>query len=213
MTTPIEFIDEVLLHWPPFRWDEDREAAWVKAMTLELRPFGPEVLGKAIASMRRKKFPKTPQVAECISACVEARRWIDIESSKGKLPVEEQKPAADNQEDRKNHANLLVMCALGKQAAKEGWIGQLHAFCMRRAPDDTYRLPIGQEIADCKRKAKEFDQYYADCVREVAEFERKNPAQGKRKQVCHWHILEGLGAKMLKRREELTDMVLHGVVK
>lgn len=189
-----KFLEAVLLHYPPYRWDEEQEKSWSKTMIVELRGFGPAVLDKAITNMiRTRKDRRTPLVAECVQACVEAKRWIDIESGKQDLPLEKQKTVGEYSDDRVRLANDLVMSPLGKQAAKEGWIGVLHGFCRRNL-----RMPMGQEIADCKREAQEFDKIYAVSVKggwpQAREFEK-------------------LGAKMLRKRQELTDMVLHGVVK
>ena len=193
-TAAANFIDSVLLHWPPYRWDEEQEGSWTKSMIVELRGFGPPVLDKAITTMvRSRKDRRTPSIAECVQACVEAKRWIDIESGKQDLPIAQQKPTGEFTDDRVRLANDLVMSPLGKQAAKEGWIGALHAFCRRKL-----RMPLGAEIAACKQEAKDFDRLYAECVK------------GRWPQA---RMLEKVGAAMLQRRHELTDMVLHGVVK
>lgn len=195
MSAASEFIEEVLLHWPPYRWDEDQEASWTKSMTLELRIFDPAVLAKAIAHMKRtRKDRRTPTVAECISACAEALRWINIEKGKQALPIEEQKQTlSEYSQDRIKLANDLVMGSLGKQAAKEGWILSLHDFCRNKL-----RLPMSHEVDKCKKGAKEFDESYRLAVK------------GGWPQAA---ALEQLGAKMLKKRQELSDMVLHGVMK
>lgn len=188
-----KFIDAMLLHYPPFRWDEEQEKSWSKTMVVELRGFGAAVLEKAATTMiRTRKDRRTPLVAECVQACVEARRWLDIEKGASELPIDEKQTTGEWTADRFKLANDLIRTPLGREAAKGGWIGALHGFARRNA-----RAPVGPEIQACKQSAKEFDAAYKLCV------------QG------GWpyaHMLERLGAAMLKRREKLSDMVLHGVV-
>ena len=86
---------------------------------------------------------------------------------------------------------------LGRQAAKEGWIGALHSFARKNS-----RLPQpGKEIEGCKSAAKGFAEAYAAVVR------------GDGGHPLLAAALERLGAEMLKREDELADRVLHGVVK
>jgi len=56
-------------------------------------------------------------------------------------------------------ANRLIRSDLGKQAAKEGWVGQLHDFCRR-----TRALPNERQIRDLKHEARLFDEAYTACV-------------------------------------------------
>jgi len=93
-------------------------------------------------------------------------------------------------EQRVNLANDLVRCAEGRQAAKDGWIGTLHAYAVEYA-----RFPPAAEFGALKRQAKEFDQAYAECVK------------GGWPQA---HRLEQLGRDMLANRKRLTEMVLRG---
>jgi hypothetical protein len=127
-------------------------------------------------------------VSECVSACVEARKWLDAKVGAEALPIQQQKPKS--YDEKTQLANDLVMGPEGRQAAKEGWIGILHDFARNHG-----RLPPASEFGTMKREAKGFDDAYAKCVR---------GGWGQAKQ------LELLGAKMLKRRQELTDMVLKG---
>ena len=190
----LTFIDTVIQHYPPYRWDEEQEKAWVNTMVRELGGFSEDVLNRAIKEMiRTRKDRRIPLVPECLSACHDARRWIDAEKNKGQLPMGE-KPSSglDWTGDRLKLATDLCMSPMGREAAKEGWVQQLHDFARKNS-----RLPQPGEIGALKREAKAFDEAYARCVKGGWPQAEK---------------LERLGAMMLKRREDLVDRVLHGVV-
>jgi hypothetical protein len=94
--------------------------------------------------------------------------------------------------ERLKLATELVMTPLGKQAAKEGWVGTLWSFARKNS-----RLPTqGKEVEDCKRASTGFDEAYAICVRQ-----QHNPLMA---------ALERLGAEMLKRRHDLETRVARG---
>lgn len=186
MSAVSDFVDTIMLHYPPFRWDEHQEQAWTAAMVLELGDFDPAVLKKAAQHMvRTRKDHRTPLVSECITACIDARRWLNAEKSATTLPMQGHSAKPFFHEKL---ADDLIMSADGRQAAKEGWIGTLHIFIARNG-----RMPQGREIADCKRQAKEFDDAYAQCLR------------GGWPQA---QSLASLGAAMLKNRKQLTEKVL-----
>jgi len=190
-----EFAEAVITHWPPFRWDQHQAGSWTQSLVRELSAFDRQVLGNALAHLiRSRRDTKTPTVAACIDACVAERRYLDAEKTTASLPVtKDGSRLPEYSDERRRLADDLVRCADGKQAAKEGWIGTLHTFVVRNG-----RMPKGHEIADCKRHAREFDEYYAQCVK------------GGWPQAAS---LLSLGDKMLARRKELTEMVLHGVVR
>jgi hypothetical protein len=186
----LSFISAVIQHFPPFRWDEGQEKAWVDTMVRELSGFSPQVLEKATTDMvRTRKDRRMPVPAECINACLDARRWLEAKGEAEALAVIPQK--AKTYDDKKQLANDLVMGPEGRQAAKEGWIGILYDYAKNHG-----RLPPPSEFPGMKREAKEFDVAYARCVRGDGMFAAKQ--------------LQELGAKMLKRRNELADMVLRG---
>lgn len=205
--TILNFISRVIQHFPPFRWDDEQEKSWVETMKSELKGFSDEVLSRAIVDLiRTRKDRRIPLPAECISACLEARRWVETENQKSSLPVGDQDGRAhlDWTTERLKLADDLVMGSMGRQAAKEGWVGMLHAYARKNS-----RLPPESEIGALKRAAKEFDETYAMCVRGG----NAPPTKRGPQQVAPFHLLEKLGASMLKRREEIADRVLHGVVR
>lgn len=157
------FVDAMIMHFPPFRWDEAEEAAWAATLTKELSGFDEETINRARTEMvRKRKDRRTPLVSDCISACLEARRWLEAEKGKGELAVNHETATKylDWTVDRKRLALDLMRGPLGLQAAKGGWIGVLDGFCRKNG-----RLPTEKEIPALQRTAKEVDAAYEDCVR------------------------------------------------
>ena len=191
----VGFISTLILHFPVRHESQDKEKAWTLALVRELRGFGPEVLEKACESIiRNRKDRRFPVLAECRAAAAEAKRWLDIEKNKGDM-LQSSQPAGSHLDwtsDRLKLATDLCMSPMGREAAKEGWVQQLHDFARKNS-----RLPQPGEIGALKREAKAFDEAYARCVKGGWPQAEK---------------LERLGAMMLKRREDLVDRVLHGVV-
>ncbi len=186
------FVSTILQHFPPFRWEDEQEKAWMEAMIRELNGcnFSDAVLEKALTDMvRTRKDRRIPLVADCINACIDARRWLEAKQGAENLPIQQQKPKS--YDEKTQLANDLVMGPEGRQAAKEGWIGTLHDYARNHG-----RLPPASEFGGLKRQAKEFDEAYAKCVRGDVKF--AGP------------LLESLGAKMLAKRNALSDVVLKG---
>ncbi len=216
MSVLTDFVDKIIQRFPPsFRWDEVQKKSWSGDMIEELSGFADDVLTRALREMiRTRKEAKTPTVAECIGACLEAKKWIEAEKNKGQLPLE-QGPAATHMDWTAERLKLATELAcdpnnpMVKQAAKEGWIGVLHGFVRKhqRMPEASckiaYRknsktpLQYVSEVEWCKREARDFEEAYAAAV--------KGGFAGAA-------TLEALGAEMLKRRNEKIDRILNGVV-
>lgn len=211
----VAFADTVLQHFPPFRWDEEKEAAWAETMVKELSGFSAEVINRAAREMvRTRKKEKTPLVSECIDACSEAKRWLEIERSKEVLPVDASgptfAPSLDWTADRLRLASELMDSPLGKQAAREGWVGILWSFARKNArmPEAgrniEYRkskatpVRMVSEIEFCKLEAADFGEAYKLAVR--------GAALGNSFMMA----LEKLGAEMLRRRHVTEQRVLGG---
>lgn len=153
MKSVSDFIETILLHFPPFRWDEDQEKAWAQTMARELSGFTPEVLRKASDTMiRSRRERRIPLVSECIDACSDARRWLDANKRASSMDVGHAPATATEMKwnERTALADTLVNCPTGRQAAQEGWIGSLHSYAIKHG-----RLPPANEFPALKADAKE----------------------------------------------------------
>lgn len=195
----IDFADTILQHYPPYRWEDHQEKAWAARLVKELSGFSAEVIRRAADEIvRTRKKPQTPLPAECIEACVGAKRWVDANRNNGKLPIDAgggQIGHLDWAADRLKLASDLMSTPIGKQAAKEGWAGALWSFARKSA-----RLPQpGAETNGCKDAARGFDEAYASLVRRS----NSNPVMRELQEK-----LEALGAEMLRRRHSIERRVL-----
>jgi len=122
-----------------------------------------------------------PTPAECVNACIEVRdQRTDRQVPEGpKYPewTESAFAAADR----------LINSEIGRQAAREGWIGQLHDFCRKAR-----HLPDASVIADLRREARKFDEAYA-FVQDGGGLQALNGA------------LRKLGESFLDKRDRLSD--------
>jgi hypothetical protein len=199
-----KFLTDLRVHFPPRFPRPELEKHWVLSLTQVLRGFSPEVLERAcrdiISTRTRTDFPRP---AECKKACEEAMRWMDAERRAEGLPGMGEDPLKrdDYTPWRVELANKLIDCSLGKQAAREGWILSLHDYARKHGC-----LPTTEaEIRACKTGAKEMEEAYGECVRGNPRVPEWDPIQRSQ--------LRSLGENMLKRREELSEMVLNGVVR
>lgn len=155
-----DFIDRILQLWPPFRWDEVQEKAWVDIMVRELAGFKPAILDRAFQELvRKRKESKIPTPAECIAVCTEAKRWVEAQENDGKLPAF-QSSNDEYSTERWRLAHELKHSALGRQAAREGWIHSFVHFCRKHQ-----RHPAGNEIDQCKRDSAGIEEIYAQAMR------------------------------------------------
>jgi hypothetical protein len=196
-----DFVERVLQIWPPYRWDEVQEQAWADLMARELSGFKPEVLERGFQEMvRKRKETRIPTPAECIAACTEAKRWLDLEANDGKLPGMREDDKDEWSRERQKLAYDLVKSAMGKQAAADDpcWVMAMWNFCRKNQ-----RMPSGYEIDQCKREARLFDESYRDALRaQVVD------ASGEVKPLAFAEQLQALGSSMLAKREKLRAEVL-----
>jgi hypothetical protein len=185
----IKFIETVLQHFPPYRWDEAQEKAWAATMVQELSGFSDAVLSRATGELvRTRKNRQIPLVSECLNACLDAKRWVEAEKGKGQLsagtaPVNQ--AFLDWTEDAFKLSRDLMSGPMGLQAANEGWIGCLDAYCRKFK-----RLPPAGEIPTLQRQAREFNETFDKCVR------------GGFHDAGRW---AAMGEEMLRRRNKLVD--------
>lgn len=198
----LKFIDELGVNFSYRKdWDEEREKSWSTLMVRELGGYSDEILAHACRDIivtrgKRQGEQWMPTIAECIKACRDAQFLIDGEKNKGKLPLGAgplEKKFAIWSDERRVLADQLIMTSQGKQAAQEGWILGLHNFIREHA-----RVPRQSEENALRTSSREFEEEYRKCL--SGGFACAKP-------------LAELGTKMLQRREELAELVLHGVVR
>lgn len=195
-----EFISHLVVHFGEPKFDapeENRKKVyhdWLASMNSNLKSYPDGTLAKAAQIIiATRKYRNFPMVSECLDACGEAQKWLNANKEQldlGKRPdnFPEWHPA------REKLAYELLDGALGKRAAKEGWVLALFDFTRKnmRLPDQPF------EIANCIASAKGFDVAYGNCVRgECGPLSR--------------HLTE-LGTSMLAKREALKLYVETGVM-
>jgi hypothetical protein len=170
----------------------EHEAKWLKLMVAELKQYTPDVLEQASKDLVRKRADKYfPILSVCLSACEDAKHWIDMGNPRFKLGGRQN--ASPMSPERERLADDLIMGEMGRQAAHEGWILGLHRFISRRG-----KMPKPYQIARLKASSVGF----------IEDFDKAR--RGGWPQAS---ALVGLGTTMLAKRQSLTEMVLHGVVK
>jgi hypothetical protein len=195
----VKFIGAVSIHFPrPSCPENPREAAewkqretmWLDSMIQILGGYDEDVLQRAATRIVRSETRdrRFPLPAVCRQVCEEI-----VKADKASQPPTIEDRAKDlkgNADWQYRLADDLIMCEMGRRAAREGWILSLHDFCRING-----RLPTADwEIRKCIDGARGFDKAYEEVL---------NGAGG----VCA-KALEALGDTMLKRREALRARVL-----
>lgn len=212
------FISELMVHFPTKFEKPEMETAWLRSYYGELRNFEPSVLQRAARELIRKprRDKRFPALSECIKECVDAKQWLDREKNAGKLQIESARAGnhLDWTADRLKLANDLILCALGKQAAKEGWVKSLWNFARKNG-----RLPQPNEVEACKREHREFIETYSKLVADAA---KPTPNQKTDSDSTWIHIGDAAGAvlakawlkmgdEMVKRQKDMAEYVLKNV--
>lgn len=202
-TAAVKFAETILQLFPPFRWEPDQEDRWMEIMARETSGFSDRVLEQALSNIVRRKEHRIPTVGECIEACCEAKRWLEQDKAAGELPDLHPSASRDWSTERRKLAHDSIQTEMGREAARDGWIGSLWNFVREQQ-----RLPKGQEVEGCKRQAKEFLETYemvlrGECVDKDGVVQKLPKAEAA--------VLQKLGASMLARREEWASEVLGRV--
>jgi hypothetical protein len=137
--------------------------------------------------LSRHRSMRFPTPAQCVGACEDV---LEIEA--GKQPTETAPKHPEWSAEAIAIADRLIVSDLGRQAADEGWITQLHDHCR-----NARRLPTARQIADMKREARLFEEAYSSCV--AGKGGTFNDA------------LKRLGDSFLAKRTRLAEKA-HGVV-
>lgn len=189
MSQPVsQFITDLAIHFGRKHDTPEAEKAWLQSMFSSMRGYNADVLRRAadkiIGTRTERSFPLP---AECKRVCEEIQRFD--ETTKPRALIDHPHKNDAMSEWRWRLADDLIMCPMGREAAKDGWIGALHDFARENG-----RLPTGSEISKCKADAKGFDEAFMKCARgECGELSKS---------------LTDLGQTMLKRREKLRARVL-----
>lgn len=189
----VKFIGAVSIHFPRHKpeteEDKSREKQWVESMIQVLGDYDEDVLQRAATRIVRSeaKDRRFPLPAACRAACEEI---LKLDRASQPPTIEDKaKQFAGHADWQYRLADDLIMCGLGRQAAREGWILSLHDFCRNNG-----RLPKEQwEIRKCIDGARGFDEAYEALVRNGGVLSRE---------------LIALGDSMLKRREDHRARVL-----
>lgn len=186
-----KFVADVALHFPNRFDSEAAEDEWLDSMARNLRGYSADVLKRAaqkiIDTRTDRRFPLP---SECKKVCNEFAQQ-DAAEKPGMIADQKLPPAFSDW--RVKLADDLIMCPMGREAAKDGWILALHDFARENG-----RLPAGGEISKVKAVRKGFDAAYYGVINGNGGF-------------CS-AALKKLGDHMIARRKALADRVLHGVV-
>ena len=183
-----QFITELAVHFGRKHDTPEAEDAWLKSMVESLRGYSQNTLRAAAKRIINSRTERSfPLPAECKKTCDDIAAQEQREQQGSQLQVDKLPPAFSDW--RIKLADDLIMCPMGREAAKEGWILALHDFARENG-----KLPVGREITRCKSVPKGFDEGYAVCVRGEAGWANK--------------ALLDLGDKMIARRLELRARVL-----
>ena len=193
------FISKLVVYFgePKFDVEEASKAwahrEWLREMVQNLSGFPDDVLDQAasiIASTRKHR--NFPLISECTAACFDARR--KLAEQKPALPLDMARKANSFSAEREALAKDLIRGEMGRTAAKEGWIWSLYQFCLRNAclPTDS------EKIAKMKQAARMVPSDIESALRGDCGPFSKDIAE--------------LGQALLRKRDMLSDYVLHGVV-
>lgn len=193
------FISKLVVHFgePKFDVAEGDKAwahrEWLREMMLHLGDYEQDVLERAASSIAAtRKHRNFPLISECKAACYDARRWLA--EQKPALPMKLAQTAHSMSEERAALARDLIRGDMGRQAARDGWIWGLYQFCLRNA-----RLP---------ERGKELDAIKEAAAGVLVDMERA--ARGE--MGCLSKGVYDLGKQLLKKRDQMRDFVLHGVL-
>jgi len=92
-----------------------------------------------------------PTPAQCVTACEDV-----LAEEAGRQPFSVAPAYPDWTPEAIAHADALIQCDMGRRAAKEGWITQLHDLCRKKR-----RLPNENEIRGLITEARLFEEAYA----------------------------------------------------
>lgn len=194
MSDPVgKFIAVVSLHFPlPKFQSEDVESAWLASMIKFLGGYSDEVLSRTAEYIIQTRDPKKdgkffPVPAEIIRHADSLKVVIAAEKNQAPpLLSHGQKDQSPYAGWRSEEADRLIQTEMGRQAAKEGWIGSLWHWCRKKLS-----LPrTSAEVREIKSDAQVFNEALA----------KVEAGEGG---VCNAALLK-LGRTMQERRTEMA---------
>lgn len=226
LTKVSSFVSHLALHFgaPKFDVPEQNqkmaEGQWLQTMVRSLGGYSQECLDRARDGLiTGRKYRSFPLVSEIIEACNKAQRAINEENPRlalGSKGYDESK-LAPYAPERERIANELILCPMGRQAAKDGWNLSLWHFIHRNL-----RLPTDKWMRDPKTDQMVSEIAYCKGIITDADFhhdfgtwdgEDRFSAQKRKEASDLQHALAKLGQSMLKKRDDLAAYVLTGEVR
>lgn len=197
MSTKVaSFISRLVVHFPVRFETEERELEWIQSLSQALRSYDASVLERAaqriVETRTERRFPLVGEINKVLQS-IAYDDQLQQKMLGAKDATFQPEKVSKWSDSRQQWADSLVMGELGRQAAKEGWILALHNHVV-----ETGKLPERGEIHALQRSVNGFDEALDKC--RAGGF----PLAG---------VLVELGISMLQRREQLTEMVLHGVAR
>lgn len=194
----MKFIMLVEVHFPrpKFNGDEDREALWMRSMREILTGYRADVLNQAAAQIIRTRDPKKhggvfPKPFECKEVCNEIAEQLERKETPLLPKAEKGESWSD---DRLALAFDLVNGEMGRRAAREGWISSLYHFARKNM-----RLPQPDEVKAIVASRSSLVSF----IERLRDKERPTSVDA---------ALISMAGSVEKRREELCEAVLNGVV-
>lgn len=159
--TPDELVAELLSHFRIWhKAGSPEEIMWARSMVAVLGGYSETVLAKACAQiLKTRKNDRFPLPAEIAAICVDI---ADDDSRPALLEAERNAAKANpwSRERTRFVIEQLLSGPMGKQAARDGWIGPLYDECRIRN-----ELPHVSEVPKLKRRAEDFFEVRAMCHR------------------------------------------------
>lgn len=168
---------------------------WLRNLDEDTKFYTEEEMHRAFAILRRGHekvyMPMTPEIMKALK---QARRDISVE--RPTLKVQNQTPAERDHKAREDIAIMLMRNSqMGAQSCKEGWCGELFAYCR-----DNGHMP---------RTSSEIQLLVDGAQGTVDRIEGLKTGR-----ICAPPMLVekliNLGHSMLARREAITEAVVHG---
>lgn len=178
MTVARLFSRMTILYGQPSTADDDAYLAELRDMMGGTDPAIIDTAGDIIRATHKRRGWPSP--AEIMAA---------IEKASSEQPRKPAQVAEDPLwgQDTIGLANRMIVCELGEQAVREGWILVLWDFCRRNR-----RLPNGYELGSLRHSQSEFDNVLASLS------PPQSPLQA---------ALQQLGKSMVARGDQLAEIV------